>query len=117
MPEQVVDELRNKFSRFRTRHEAWYIEKKEVEEALKKGQQETTKIMQTPLDEFHEKHREARAERGEPELSEEMLAKIGEFMAQKKSAALENAGVSEESAAPVPPQDDTNAPSTTAGPQ
>lgn len=57
MPEQVVDELRNKFSRFRTRHEAWYIEKKEIEEALKKGRQETIKAMQTPLDEFHEKNR------------------------------------------------------------
>lgn len=114
MPEQVVDELRNKFSRFRTRHEAWYIEKKEMEEALKKGRRETIKAMQTPLDEFHEKNREARAERGEPELSEEMLTKIGEFMAKKKSAALENAGVSEVSAAPAAPKDDTNAPSPTA---
>lgn len=114
MPEQVVDELRNKFSRFRTRHEAWYIEKKEMEEALKKGRQETIKAMQTPLDEFHEKNREARAEQGEPELSEEMLTKIGEFMAKKKSAALENAGVSEVPAAPVSPKDDTNAPSPTA---
>ncbi|KAH6603930.1 kow motif containing [Trichoderma cornu-damae] len=119
MPEQVVDELRNKFSRFRTRHEAWYVEKKEAEEALKKGRRDAIEAMQTPLEEFHEKQREARAERREPELSEEMLAKIGEFMAKKKSAALENAGVSQVSAAaPVPPQENatTNAPSTTTSP-
>ncbi|QYS99633.1 Ribosomal protein MRPL40 [Trichoderma simmonsii] len=116
MPEQVVDELRNKFSKFRTRHEAWYIEKKETEEALKKGRRETIKAMQTPLDEFHEKNREARSEAGEPELSEEMLAKIGEFIAKKKSAALENAGAAEVAASQAPPQDNPNAPSPTATP-
>ncbi|OTA04900.1 hypothetical protein A9Z42_0054960 [Trichoderma parareesei] len=110
MPEQVVDELRNKYSKFRTRHEAWYIEKKQAEEALKKGRLEALKAMQTPLDEFHEKNRAARAAAGEPELSEEMLAKIGEFMAKKKSVALENAGASEVSATSTPPQETTNAP-------
>lgn len=95
MPDQILDELRNKYSRFRTRHEPWYIEQKEMEEAARKGRSEAFKSMQTPLDEFHERQREIRDTEGEPELSEEMLAKIGEFMAKKKDAALSQAGMSE----------------------
>ena len=73
MPEQVVDELRNKYSRFRTRHEPWYVEQKEAEEEARKGLKEAAKSMQTPLDEFHEMQREIRDSQGEPELTDEML--------------------------------------------
>lgn len=103
MPGQVIDELRNKYSRFRTRHEASYIERKEAAEAAKKGHVEAIKSMQTPLDEFHEMNKAIREARGEPELSEEMLEKLGEYMAKKKAAALVDAGVSEVSGA-VPTQ-------------
>jgi large subunit ribosomal protein L24 len=95
MPELALDELRNKYSRFRTRHESWYIEQKEMEAAAKKGRFEAIKSMQTPLQEFHERQRELRDTEGEPVLSEDMLEKIGEFMAKKKNAALNEAGVSE----------------------
>lgn len=86
LPEPVLDELRNKYSRFRTRHEAWYLEKKVAEDEAKKGRHELLKFMQTPLDEFHAKQRELRAEQGEPELTDEMLSKIGEIMARNKPA-------------------------------
>ncbi|EFY99331.1 hypothetical protein X797_002320 [Metarhizium robertsii] len=102
MPDQVLDELRNKYSRFRTRHEPWYIQQKEMEEAGKKGRLEAIKSMQTPLEEFHERQRELRDTQGEPELSEEMLEKIGEYMAKKKDAALHQAGVSEVSSPQAP---------------
>ncbi|KHN97749.1 KOW motif containing protein [Metarhizium album ARSEF 1941] len=95
MPDQVLDELRNKYSRFRTRHEPWYIKQKEMEEAAKKGRLEATRSMQTPLAEFHERRREVRDTLGEPELSEDMLEKIGEYMAKKRDAALSQGGVSE----------------------
>lgn len=95
MPPNVLNELRNPYSRFRTRHEPWYIAAKEAEEQIKRARLETVKSMQTPLDELHEKKRAEKAARGEPELSEEMLAKLGEFIAKKKEAALNNAGVSE----------------------
>ncbi|KAK2591735.1 hypothetical protein QQS21_010556 [Conoideocrella luteorostrata] len=98
MPDQVLDELRNKYSRFRTRHEPWYIEQKEMEEAAKKGRLEAIKSMQTPLEEFHERQRELRDTVGELELPEEMLERIGEFMAKKKEIALNHAGMSEVSA-------------------
>ncbi|KAK5989330.1 hypothetical protein PT974_10845 [Cladobotryum mycophilum] len=116
MPDSVVDELRNKYSKFRTRHEAWYIAKKEAAEAAKKGRLDAIRSMQTPLDEFHEKQRELRAERGEPELTDEMLAKLGEFMAKKKATALENAGVSEVSTTSAAPPTDSS-PSQPAAPQ
>ncbi|KND92857.1 hypothetical protein TOPH_02663 [Tolypocladium ophioglossoides CBS 100239] len=103
MPEQVIDELRNKYSRFRTRHEPWYIEQKEAEEEARKGQMEAVKSMQTPLDEFHEMQREIRDSQGEPELTDEMLEKIGQAMAKKKAAALDDAGVTEVSALSSPP--------------
>ncbi|KAG5983689.1 hypothetical protein E4U55_007438 [Claviceps digitariae] len=98
MPEVVLDELRNKYSRFRTRHEEWYIKKKEQEEAIKKGRAETIKTMQTPLQEYHEKQRELREAQGEPELSDDMLEKIGQLMAKKKEMALHGTGVSEATA-------------------
>jgi large subunit ribosomal protein L24 len=95
MPEQVLDELRNKFSKFRTRHEEWYVQQREAEAAAKKAQQEPAPSMQTPLEEYHAMQREIRAARGEPELTDEMLEKLGAIIAQKKEAALKDAGVSQ----------------------
>lgn len=102
MPEPVLDELRNKYSRFRTRHEDWYLQQKEAEAEAKERQRETVKSMQTPVQEFNEMKREIRAMAGEPELTEEMLEKIGEVMASKKAAALDQAGVSEVSSETKP---------------
>ncbi|KAI5457368.1 hypothetical protein BGZ63DRAFT_365205 [Mariannaea sp. PMI_226] len=95
MPEQVLDELRNKYSKFRTRHEEWYVQKREAEEAATQAEKESVLSMQTPLEEFHAMQRELRAARGEPELTEEMLEKLGAIIAQKKELALKDAGVSE----------------------
>lgn len=94
MPENVIDELRNKFSKFRTRHEEWYIQQKEAEEAAKKALKDSHKTMQTPLDEYHAQQRELHAG-DEVQLSDEMLEKLGAIIAQKKEAALKNAGLSE----------------------
>lgn len=95
MPGSVLDELRNKYSRFRTRHDAWYMEKKEAEAAAKKGRLDLIKSMQTPLDEFHEKQRQMREARGELQLTDDMLDKIGQIMARNKAAAVERAGATE----------------------
>ncbi|KAF7554412.1 hypothetical protein G7046_g6819 [Stylonectria norvegica] len=96
MPEMVLDELRNKYSKFRTRHEGWYVMQKEAEAAAKKARHETAQSMMTPLMEFHAHQKELKLARGEPELSEEMLEKLGAIIAQKKEEALKMAGVSEE---------------------
>ena len=103
MPESVLAELRNKYSKFRTRHEAWYVQKKEAEAAAKQAQRETFLSMQTPLEEFHAQQKAAKAAREEPELTDEMLEKLGAIIAQKKDAALTQAGISEVTGAPIPP--------------
>ncbi|KAH0442185.1 kow motif containing protein [Colletotrichum kahawae] len=104
MPESVIDELRNKYSRFRTRHEEDYILKKEVEEMEKKARKKLTPdaaaTIRTPLQEFNTQQRLARRARGQPELTEEMLEKIGEVIAKNKARTLNAAGMSE--VAPVP---------------
>lgn len=95
MPSQVLDELRNKYSKFRTRHEEEYIAKKEAEAARKKGIHSMLTSMQTPLEEFHAKQKELKEARGEPQLTDDMLEKLGQIIAQSKAVSLGNAGVTE----------------------
>lgn len=104
MPPSVIDELRNKFSKFRTRHEPWYIAEKEAEEARKKGGHALLQSMQTPLEEFHAKQKQLKDARGEPELTDDMLEKLGEIIAKTKTASLEDAGVSEVTASQAAPK-------------
>lgn len=91
MPEQVIDELRNKYSKFRTRHEAWYITKKEAEVAAKQKHAQALASMQTPLEEHREQQRALRAATPEPQLSEDMLVRIGEVMARHLAEAAPKA--------------------------
>ncbi|KAL1884314.1 hypothetical protein VTK73DRAFT_8 [Phialemonium thermophilum] len=84
MPDTVINELRNQYSKFRTRHTDEYIVRKELEEAEKRARHETVKIMRTPLQEYNVQQRELRRSRGQPELSDEMLEKIGEVMARNR---------------------------------
>lgn len=119
-PEAVLDELRNKYSRFRTRHTPEYIAAKEAEEAAKTEAKKYSPAlvkarqpglsppgMRTPLEEFHIQQKALRRARGQPELSDDMLEQIGRLMAQSKISALDSAGMSE-----VPPssQSTTQAP-------
>jgi large subunit ribosomal protein L24 len=82
VPEGVINELRNQYSKFRTRHTEEYIAKKDAEEAEKRAAKEKAKEMLTPVQEFNRKQRELRRARGQPVLTEEMLARIGEVMAR-----------------------------------
>ncbi|KAL2179858.1 mitochondrial 54S ribosomal protein uL24m [Thermothelomyces heterothallicus CBS 202.75] len=86
MPETVIDELRNKYSKFRTRHTPEYIAKVEALEAEKKARRKGARAeeMLLPLQEYNRKMRELRRQRGKPELTEEMLEKIGEVIAKNK---------------------------------
>ncbi len=115
-PEAVLDELRNKYSRFRTRHTAEYIATKEAEaaavkeakkygSALVKGHQPglSPPAMLTPLAEFHIQQKALRRARGQPALTDDMLDKIGRLMAQSKISALENAGMAEVAPSQEPP--------------
>ena len=82
MPEQVIDELRNRYSKFRTRHTAEYIAEKEAEEAEKKARKKAADAMLLPIQEYNRRMRELRRARGQPVLTEGMLEKIGQIIAQ-----------------------------------
>ncbi|TVY30574.1 54S ribosomal protein, mitochondrial [Lachnellula hyalina] len=103
MPGTVIDELRNKFSVFRTRHDPEYIAAKEEEDRLKEEKKRTSKQMRTPLKEANRLERKAKKALGKGKLTEEMLEKIGKLVAEKRQLALEAAGVSKEGAASEEP--------------
>ena len=90
MPPSVIDELRNKYSVFRTRHDDEYIAKKMAEDVESQRRRGMRATMRTPVKQLNRKERAEKQARGKPELSEDMLAKIGELMAAKKgSGSLE----------------------------
>ncbi|KAK4146486.1 uncharacterized protein C8A04DRAFT_9772 [Dichotomopilus funicola] len=88
MPESVLDELRNRYSKFRTRHTEEYVAKIAAQEAEKKLRRKGARAeeMLLPVQEYNRKMREIRRQRGQPVLSEEMLAKIGEVIAKNKQS-------------------------------
>lgn len=92
MPIAVVDELRNKYSKFRTRHTADYIQQKEDEAAVKVvARQQTAAMLPNLLKGLSDKTRAEKLTRREPKLSKAMLEKIGELMlrAQEGKEALQ----------------------------
>jgi large subunit ribosomal protein L24 len=104
MPESVIDELRNKYSKFRTRHTPEYIAKIEAQEAEKKARRKGARAdeMLLPVQEYNRKMRELRRQRGQPELTEEMLEKIGEVIARNKMARLSGQSAAPAISAPAP---------------
>ncbi|KAK4496330.1 hypothetical protein PRZ48_012310 [Zasmidium cellare] len=86
MPLSVIDELRNKYSRFRTRHDYDYIVKKEMQEAKESDRKDLIKTMRTPLQELADLRAKQRQEQPK-ELSPEQLAKIGEVIAREQAKA------------------------------
>lgn len=95
MPEALIDELRNRYSRFRTRHEPLYVARKEREEELKREEKLSVATMRTPVQEYNSQQRALRRARGQPQLTDEMLKRIGEVIAKNKAAALSAAGAEE----------------------
>ncbi|KAI9829066.1 MAG: hypothetical protein M1832_000089 [Thelocarpon impressellum] len=81
MPPSVIDELRNKFSRFRDRHDPEYIAAKTAEDEAEREQQAGT-AMVTPLKEAKRRARRERKSVGKGVLSTDMLERIGEVMAR-----------------------------------
>ncbi|KAJ9665107.1 hypothetical protein H2201_004767 [Coniosporium apollinis] len=91
-PNSVIDELRNKYSVFRTRHDDDFIAQKEALDEEAEEKRRSGVVMRTPLQELHAREREARKAQGKPELSEEMLAKLGEIVEAKREAEKKAAG-------------------------
>ena len=86
MPPSVIDELRNKYSVFRTRHEPEYIEAKLAEERALDEKKKQISQMMTPLKAINKVEKRLRRKMGRrQELTPLMMAKIGEVIARKKN--------------------------------
>jgi large subunit ribosomal protein L24 len=91
MPGSVIDELRNKYSKFRTRHDEEYIARKMAEDAEKEEKKRALKEMQnTPIKEKNRRERLERKELGKTQvLTDEMLERIGQVMARRRALLAE----------------------------
>jgi large subunit ribosomal protein L24 len=98
MPGSVIDELRNKYSVFRTRHDPEYIAAKMKEDEEKEAAKKLSEQMRTPLKEVNRRERKLKKAKGKGKLTKEMLEKIGQVIAKKRQMALDAAGVSRASA-------------------
>jgi large subunit ribosomal protein L24 len=96
MPGSVIDELRNKYSAFRTRHDPEYIEAKVKEEQEKEEKKKMIEQMRTPLKEINRRERKLRKAKGKGKLTREMLERIGRVIAKKRQLVLDAAAVSKE---------------------
>jgi large subunit ribosomal protein L24 len=96
MPGSVIDELRNKYSVFRTRHDPEYIAAKMKEDEEKEEKKKLIKKMRTPLNEINRLERKMRKAKGKGKLTDRMLERIGEIIATKKQLQLDADGTSKE---------------------
>lgn len=94
MPETVLDELRGKYSRFRTRHEPEYIAAKEAEVQAVKDRAKLMDSIRTPLQELHRHERSEKKKKGKPRLTPEMLEEIGKVIAKNRERTLNAAAIS-----------------------
>lgn len=84
MPLSVIDELRGKYSRFRTRYD-WETKEKVTAKADKEEhRKELIKTMRTPLQQLAELRAQQKKAK-ERDLTTDQLARIGEIMAQSQS--------------------------------
>lgn len=83
MPPSVIDELRNKYSVFRDRHDDWYEASKIAEDRAQEQKKLLARMVSTPMMELREKKRQEKLT-NESDLSEDQLAKIGQVMAKER---------------------------------
>lgn len=94
MPGSVIDELRNKYSIFRTRHDPEYVERKLEEDRQKEAQKKTIASMRTPLKEINKRERELRKAKGKGKLTRGMLLKIGQVISRRRGTVMRQVGIS-----------------------
>lgn len=85
MPPSVIDELRGRYSRFRTRHDPEYIQKVEAREARLTPGASAAAMMRTPLQELKElREKQREVARRNRELTPQQLADIGAVIEQQQ---------------------------------
>lgn len=91
MPPAVIDELRNKYSKFRTRHTKEYIMHKEAKEKRKKAMENVQmRMFRTPLMQKNMEERKALKKEGKGPPSEDMLYAIGWWIAKNKGIVTDD---------------------------
>ena len=100
IPGSVIDELRNKYSKFRTRHDPEYIAEKMQEDVEKEKKKKMADEMLTPLREANRLERKLKRAKGKGKLTEAMKERIGQLIAKKRQFALDVAGMSKVDNAP-----------------
>ena len=90
-PGTVIDELRNKYGRFRIRHDdAWVEHWRNRNEEAKETEERKKAAMMTPKEEWAVLKKREAEQREEPVLSEEVLERIGRVMAKNKKSHVED---------------------------
>lgn len=95
MPTSIIDELRNKYSIFRDRHDEGYIRKRDrLAAELENGRSEKKELMLTPLEEYHRMKVLEKSRTVQKPLDDEMLSNIGEVMARNAKEIYPRTGIS-----------------------
>ncbi|CAD6450183.1 bd5fd55f-2f62-4ed6-b468-1863d6db3cb9 [Sclerotinia trifoliorum] len=94
MPASVIDELRNKYSVFRKRHDPEYVERKLEEDRQNETKNTTIASMRTPLKELNKRERALRKAKGKGKLTRGMLLKIGEVISRRRGTIMRQVGIS-----------------------
>jgi large subunit ribosomal protein L24 len=89
MPTSVIDELRSKYSKFRTRHDLEFVQKMEAKDAREEKRKGLIKTVRTPLQELADMRAKQKAA-AEKQLTDEQLAKIGEVIAAQRTKAVQD---------------------------
>lgn len=90
MPPSVLDELRNKYSIFRDRHDESYVRaREELAGRLERARIIRKKVMLTPLQEYHKMKKLEKSKTEERPLGKETLTMIGKIMARNGRSVLQ----------------------------
>jgi large subunit ribosomal protein L24 len=89
MPLSVIDELRSKYSKFRTRHDWEFVQKMEARDAREEKRKDLIKTVRTPLQELADMRAKQKAA-AEKTLSDEQMAKIGEVIFNERTKAVQS---------------------------
>lgn len=88
MPMSVIDELRSKYSKFRTRHDWEFVQKMEAKEAREEKRKGLIQTVRTPLQELADMRAKQKAA-AERQLTDEQMAKIGEVIFNERAKAVQ----------------------------
>ncbi|KAB8303149.1 hypothetical protein EYC80_004598 [Monilinia laxa] len=113
MPGSVINELRNKYSVFRTRHDPEYVEKKLEEDRQNEAKKKAIASMRTPLKEINRRERQIRKAKGKGKLTRGMLVRIGQVISRKRGAVMRQVGISTDAGSEVGEVEGTSPPEPT----